>query len=50
MNSLPATPLSVPLSRIARLSRVMEITTDIGIALVAGLMVAGFVKIGRAHV
>lgn len=43
MNSLPATPLSVPLSRIARLSRVMEITTDIGIALVAGLMVAGFV-------
>ena len=41
MNSTPATPLSVPLSRIARLSRTMEIMTDIGIVLVAGLTIAG---------
>jgi hypothetical protein len=42
MNSLPATPLSVPLSRIARLSRALEIVTDIGIILVAVLTVACF--------
>ena len=42
MNSLPATPLSVPLSRIARLSRALEIMTDIGITLVAVLTVACF--------
>lgn len=42
MNSLPAAPLSVPLSRIARLSRGLEIITDIGIALVATLTIACF--------
>jgi hypothetical protein len=40
--SLSAPPLSVPLSRIARLSRALEIMTDIGIALLAILTVAGF--------
>jgi Protein of unknown function (DUF2975) len=41
MSSLPAAPLSAPLSRIARLSRALEIATDIGIALVAALTIAG---------
>jgi hypothetical protein len=42
MNSMPAAQLSVPLGRIARLSRALEIATDIGIALVATLTVACF--------
>src|SRR5262245_564106 len=41
MGPSSATPLSAPLSRIARLSRAMEIVTDIGIALVAALTFAG---------
>jgi hypothetical protein len=40
MPALSVPPLSVQLSRIARLSRAMEITTDVGIALVVVLTIA----------
>ena len=39
---MTTTTLSAPLNRLARLSRVMEIMTDIGIALVLALTVACF--------
>jgi len=42
MNLPSAAPLSVSLSRLARLSRALEIMADIGIALVATLTVACF--------
>ena len=42
MPALSVPPLSVQLSRIARLSRAMEITTDVGIALVVVLTIACF--------